>query len=278
MSALTPIDAINDTTAPATLKFRLYYSEPMDPATKPTYITTASLTQDFAWDNNAGGYLSKSGVLTLTIAAGGDAATSFTVRGGKDAAGNALQGNDFVGSLTGYKDLSQNRSFEDNAGACSTTSWNLAASGGMSNPSTVQTSSYVGRCAAIMGPAPGAAPQTGYSRITQDVSLPTLVAGQYFVATFAARPVWTATTPNPVTVTQQCVVQTTAGVTLVGLMGYNQFDYAQYIASTTGSVLAAQAGTTVRMMCEVNNATAVAGNDGLYVDNFAIMLVKPGTY
>ncbi len=267
-------DGINDTAAAATIVLRLNYNEPMDATLAPVYTNSGgAVTQSFVWE--AG---STSGLLTLTIPAGGDITGPFTIRGGKDVAGNVLAAADFTGTLGGHKELLVNGSFEDAAGACSLTGWNAT---GTPAPTSVpnNNSSTTGKCGALIGSAIGATPVTGLTKISQDVVLPDITNGLGWSYQFRYdyRTEY-ATTGMPAAVTQRCRITDTSDAVPVGfptLFTYSSANTGGFVNnSLVGGLPPAQ---TIRFQCEVNNATTNSANAAIFLDNVSVVLVKPGT-
>jgi hypothetical protein len=263
-------DAINDTSAVSTLQFRLRYTEPMDPTSAPVFTNSGgAVTQAFTWENGA-----VTGVMTLTIPAGGDITGPFTIRGGKDLAGNTLATGDFTGVLGGRRDLLLNGSFEDAAGACTLTSWNPT---GSPVPTSVpnNNSPASGKCGAILGSPVGSTPVTGLVKLSQDVTLPDITNGLGWSYEWHLdyRTEY-QTTGNAAAVTQRCRFTDTSDVLVAGIFSATSSTSGGYIG--TGGNLGA--GQTIRLQCEVNNATTDSANAAVFIDNASIALVKPNSF
>ena len=266
----TAPDGINDTTVAATVQMRLSYTEPMDGASAPVYTNAGgAVVQSFVWEAGL-----NTGILTLNITAGGDITGPFTIRGGKDAAGNVLANADFTGILGGRKELLLNGNFEDAAGTCSITSW---VASGTPAPVAVtnNNSTGTGRCGGMIGSPIGSSPVTGVTKLQQDVVLADITngLGWSYEYGFSYRAEY-ATTGIAAAVNQRCRITDTADMNVVGLFSVNSSNMPNYVTPATGSLAPAQ---TVRFQCEVNNATTDSANAALFVDNVSIALVKPGT-
>jgi len=267
-----PVDGINDTAAAATIQLRLRYTEPMDATAAPVYTgSSGAVTQSFVWE--AG---SNSGIMTLSIPAGGDITGPFTIRGGKDAAGNTLANVDFTGVLGGRKELLVNGGFEDAAGACGVAGWMAT---GTPAPVSVanNNSSGTGKCAAILGSQAGATPVTGLTKLSQDVVLSAITnpdLGWSYQYSVDLRPEY-ITTGVATTVTQRCRITDTSDVQIVGALAvaYTSANLPSY-SSSSGGLAPMQ---TIRFQCEVNNATTDSANGALFIDNASVALVKPTT-
>jgi len=271
------IDAINDTSTAKQVQLRLTYTEPMDPSVAPVFTTTGSatpVTQSFAWEQG-----NTSGLLSITVPAGGDLSGSFVIRGGKDASGNAVSGADFTGFLGGRKELVVNGGFEDAAGACVLTGWTPAVTGTMAQPTSVAGAgvSETGRCGALIGAPIGAAPQTGTAKLSQDIALPNLtMTPWYFDVRMQARPQYFAPT-LPAAVPQTCKITDTFDVLIWSLASWNSTSTSAYQSLSKTPFTPATAGQTIRIVCEVNNSVAMAAavNAALYIDDVSVSLVKP---
>lgn len=263
-------DGINDTAAESKVLLRLFYTEPMDVASPPVYTnSTGAVTQSFVWEAGT-----SSGILTLTIPAGGDITGPFSIRGGKDIAGNVLSNRDITGTLGGVKELMLNGSFEDTTG-CSITSW--AATGTPAPVSALNNSSNnLGKCGAVIGSPIGAVPVTGLTKVAQDVVLPAITngLGWGYEYRFDYRTEYATTGDEPLAVTQRCRITDTSDVTVVPLFATSKSNMSTFQSLSGGGLTPA---TTVRFQCEVNNATTNAANAALFIDNVSIALVKPGT-
>ena len=273
---LNLVDAINDDAVPAQWLFKARYSEPMDSASPPVFAGNGNPTQLWqgAWDPGTASFLY---TLTLNIQAGTDASGNFLIRGGKDVAGNEVINGDFQSSLSGFKTLSQNPTFEDATGTCQLTGWNPTTSGTMPAPAAVLGTGDLGgtglgsRCAAVLGVTANGTAATGISRISQDLTLPSLTGTNW---SFLIHADLRGTFLGPAPIAQQiCQLTDTSDVSLgVSLGGAGVFGPSSTNAAYAGAT------TSVRMTCKVDNSlgTSVANNTALYVDNFAIYLYKPG--
>ncbi len=262
-------DGINEGTAVTTLQMRLTYSEPMDATAAPVYTYAGgAVTQTFVWEAPG-----TTGILTLSVPTGGDITGPFTIRGGKDMAGNTLATADFSGVLGGRREYLNNGGFEDNTG-CVLTGWNAT---GTPAPTAVPSnnSTTPGRCGALLGSATGSSPFTGLVKLQQDVVLPNFTndLGWYYDYRLDYRTEY-QTTGNAAAVTQRCRITDTSDVTLVSLFNLSSTNTGTF-SSASGNGLTP--GTTVRVQCEVNNATTDAANAAVFIDNISVALVKPGT-
>ncbi|MDP1922320.1 MAG: hypothetical protein Q8L14_39135 [Myxococcales bacterium] len=271
------VDAINDTSAPATIRLRITYSEPMDPASMVTYTTTASPAPMSAWNWES----STAGILTLTIGANNDASGSFAIRGGRDAAGNDIvRAGDLVGSLTGRRELLANGDFQMGA-TCGLGSWTPSTLNSGPAPAAVNNNGAIAGstspCAAVLGSIPGGAPGVGRSRIVQDVTLASLMGtGHRYEFTGRHRTVNVVNNAAPgASYSFGCRVTTPADVLVQPL--FNGNPNAGYL--TSGPIdLSAQAGNSIRIQCETDNVNMMApGFGAMYLDELSVALVKPGT-
>lgn len=272
------VDAINDTSAPATIRLRITYSEPMDPASMVTYTTTATPAPMSAWSWET----TTSGILTLTIAANSDASGSFAIRGGRDVAGNDIvRAGDLVGSLTGRRELLANGDFQMGA-TCGLGSWTPSTLNNGPAPAAVNNNGAISgstsACAAVLGSIPGGAPGVGRSRIVQDVTLTSLMGtGNRFEFTGRHRAVNVQNPAAPgASYTFGCRVTTPADVLLQPLFTSNP-NVSGY--QSAGPIdLSAQAGNSIRIQCETDNVNMMApGFGAMYLDELSVALVKPGT-
>ncbi len=269
----SPVDAINDTTSPTTIVLRLNYSEPLDPASPPTFSFPAGITAALVWDAYATG--SYSGTLTLTIAPGSDATGGWSIRGGKDLAGNTLTGSEFNGSFGGRKELVQNGNFEDASGNCSLANWTGTNTGTMPTPSPTGANARTGGCSATIGTPLNTTPATGISRLTQDVSLPTLTnTTSYFEVRIRNGFAYSLGPVVPGSLSQVCrITDSTNTPTLHTFFNtVNQID-SLFQFSFTGNP-ALMGGTSVRVLCEVNNTGVNGVNGAIYLDDVSLSLVK----
>ncbi len=278
------VDAINDDPAnPSTLQFRVSYNEPMDLQSQPTFTGATAITASWVWEGTSGN--TTSGILTLSIAAGGDGSGPFSIRGGKDMNGNVLVNADIVGSLSGMKELLVNGSFEDASGACQTNGWTLAHTSSMPDPTAVQGAASSGRCSVFVGAPAGVAAATGASRITQDVTLPSLPASTNWdlIARAWYRNVFTDPATGTPTMYQRCRLTDTAGAvqsTIVTNTAYfrdsssNMSSYSyDYRFLSSGNFT----GSVARFVCEADNTAAAVVNGGMYVDDLSLVLFKQGS-
>lgn len=178
-------DAINDTNQPVSYRFRIAYSEPMDPATAstPTFTSNAATAPlvSFAWDPPTSSTAPVWGaVLTLTIppsTAMSDSTGIFIIRGGKDSSGNELAGVDLTGVMGGRRELVTNSTFQAGT-TCNLNGWQNAVTGTAPTPVAVSNNDTAlgstGTCAAVVGSLPSTTPTTGRARIFQDVALPSI--------------------------------------------------------------------------------------------------------
>ncbi len=274
-SSIEP-DGINDTAAPQTIQLRLTYSEPMDATTAPVFTNGGgAVTQSFVWEAGT-----SVGIMTLTVPAGGDITGPFTIRGGKDFAGNSLANVDFTGRLGGRKELLVNGSFEDAAGACNVTGWMATGTPApVAVPANNATST--GKCAGVLGSPFGTTPTTGLTKLSQDVvlaAIPTQSAGLGWGYEYSIRmrPTYIITGIDVPTITQRCRITDTSDAQIVGALNVSTSSANSnvYPAAYTGGLAAMQ---TVRLQCEVNNTTTDSANAALFIDAASIALVKPGT-
>lgn len=275
----TPIvDAINDTSAPATIRLRITYSEPMDPMSMVTYTSNATNAPMSAWSWES----TTAGILTLTIGANNDASGSFAIRGGRDAAGNDIvRAGDLVGSLTGRRELLANGDFQMGA-TCGLGSWTPSTLNNGPTPVAVNNNGSVtgstSACAAVLGSIPGGTPGVGRSRIVQDVTLASLMGtGHRYEFTGRHRSVNVPNAAAPgAFYSFGCRVTTPADVLLQPLFTGNPIATG-YV--TAGPIdLSAQAGNSIRIQCETDNVNMMApGFGAMYLDELSVALVKPGT-
>jgi hypothetical protein len=272
------VDAINDTSAPATIRLRITYSEPMDPTSMVTYTTSATPAPMTAWSWET----TTSGILTLTIGANNDASGSFAIRGGRDAAGNDIvRAGDLVGSLTGRRELLANGDFQMGA-MCGLGSWTPSTLNNGPAPSAVNNNGAIvgstSACAAVLGSIPGGTAGVGRSRIVQDVTLASLMGtGHRYEFTGRHRSVNVPNAAAPgASYSFGCRVTTPADVLLQPLFTGNA-NFPGYLSA--GPVdLSAQAGNSIRIQCETDNVNMMApGFGAMYLDELSVALVKPGT-
>ncbi len=281
VTAVSPVDAINDTAAATTIVLSLAYSEPMDQTVKPVLTSVGgTFAQTFVWDATG-----NQGLLTLTVPANKDLSGGFVIRGGKDAAGNSLSGPDFTGVLGGRQELLVNGGFEDGAGACSLTGWSQSQTGGMPVSTSVAGAGLPnsGRCAALIGAPLGSAPQVGSSKLSQDVSVPDLTMKPSWKLEFrhSERPEYFSPSGMNVAVAQKCQITTTADVLVQGV--YSALSGSQ--SSYTGPIIttitpAATGAVTWRVVCSVDNSASMAPavNAALYLDDLSFALVKTTSF
>lgn len=285
------VDAINETSAATTARLRIVYSEPMDVAmaNAPTFTSAATNAPTVTWAWDPADANQRTLIMTLTFAANTDGSGSFVIRGGRDASNNAIaQAGDIVGSLGGRRELLQNGNFQS-GNACSLMGWNPTNTGSAPAPVTVPNNgALIGStspCAALLGSPPGSQPSTGRARITQDVGLPSNpMAGFTLQASARARPLFVVNQAMPgASYTMACRVETVAlpAVTLgslaAGLAGPGTDVTIGGFVGGASLPLTAAAGTTVRVVCEADNATMFAGNGAFYVDEVSVALVRAGT-
>lgn len=274
-------DGINDTGAMQDIRVRITYSEPMDPMSMITYTSNAMNAPMAAWRWDASS--TNSGVLTLTVGAGNDATGTFVIRGGRDVAGNALQqAGDIVGTLGGRREQLQTSDFQMGT-MCALGSWTPSTSMNGPTPTVINNNgAIVGNtspCAAVLGSVPGGTPGVGRSRITQGITLPSLMnTGFSLEANVRYRPVFLANNATPgATYTQRCFIGDQMDMVLIPLFASSNSNQSQYQAAGPTS-LNTQAGNAVRFICEVENTNAMApGFGALYLDEVSIALVKLGT-
>lgn len=281
----TPVDAINDTATAATIRLRITYSEPMDPASMVTYTSNATNmpTAAWAWDSSSAG---RAGVLTLTIGANNDATGTFVIRGGRDAAGNDIaQQSDLVGALGGRRELLANGEFQMGT-MCGLTSWTPTTLNGGPAPLTISNNGSItgstSPCAAVLGSLPGGTAGTGRSRIVQDVTLQALTGTNFsYEAGGRYRVVNVINQTNPgATYRMECRVTNPAET-----MTFNTFfsttpggNFNSNFLTMPTQNLTAQAGNQVRILCETENTNMMSpGFGALYLDELFLSLVKPGT-
>ncbi|MCU0697969.1 MAG: carboxypeptidase-like regulatory domain-containing protein [Myxococcaceae bacterium] len=285
------VDAINETSAATTARLRIVYSEPMDVAmaNAPTFTSAATNAPTVTWAWDPADANQRTLIMTLTFAANTDGSGSFVIRGGRDASNNAIaQAGDIVGSLGGRRELLQNGNFQS-GNACSLMGWNPTNTGSAPAPVTVPNNgALIGStspCAALLGSPPGSQPSTGRARITQDVGLPSNpMAGFTLQASARARPLFVVNQAMPgASYAMACRVETVAlpAVTLGSLAaaaaGPGTDVTTGGFVGGTSLPLTAAAGTTVRVVCEADNATMFAGNGAFYVDEVSVALVRAGT-
>ncbi len=269
-------DAINDDAAASTIQIRVFFNEPMDTATPPTFITAASVGATWTWE--VGGLINNQGSFTLTIQPGADATGPYSIRGGKDSSGNAVVQGEITDALHGRKELLSNPGFE--TGNCSVTNWIVAHTGSATDPVANSSSVRSGACAAVLGFPAGTVPQTGEAKLYQDVALPAIPpnANWTFQVGLSYRTFAQAVSGMtlPFTVTQQCRLvdqtETTTIATLANAISQNS--PFTFTVSPTQTILSAYANTTVRLLCSVNNTGTQPANVGLYVDDVSVALVK----
>jgi hypothetical protein len=279
-------DGINDGASPSEVRLRLTYSEPMDPMSAVTYTTNATNapTSAWRWDGASSG---RSGVLTLTIAAGNDATGSFTIRGGRDQAGNDLsRAGDTVGVLGGRRELLQTPDFQMGT-MCQLGSWMPVVAMGGPTPSAVNNNGAfggnTGPCAALLGSAPGGVPGVGRSRIAQSVTLPMVMNSGFSIeATGRYRVVNLANSATAgAAYRMECRVTDTSETMPLGTLFsvLPPIGTASTSYTSAGPVsLTALGGTQIRMLCEAENVNTMApGFGALYLDELSVALVKPGT-
>ncbi|MBE2253114.1 MAG: hypothetical protein IAE78_26515 [Myxococcus sp.] len=274
------VDAINDTTSPATIRLRISYSEPMDPMSTVTFTSSATNApmSSWSWETN------NSGILTLTVGANNDASGAFVIRGGRDVAGNDIaRAGDLTGSLSGRRELLVNGDFQMGS-SCGLGSWTPSTTGSAPMPAAVNNNGAISgstnACAAVLGSIPGTTPSTGRARIIQDVTLPPLMGTGYNIE-------WTgryriATVPNQAatgaTYSFQCRATNPAETTTFGTLWFFPVINTSTFVSGSSAVLSAQAGNQVRILCESENTNMMApGFGALYLDEMSVALVKPGT-
>ncbi|MBL8919188.1 MAG: hypothetical protein JNJ54_10035 [Myxococcaceae bacterium] len=272
-------DAINDTSTAQDILLRITYTEPMDPMSMVTYTSNAMNAPMAAWRWDPAN--TSSGVLTLTVGAGNDSTGTFVIRGGRDVAGNTLQqAGDLVGSLGGRRELLQTTDFQMGS-MCALGSWTASTASNGPTPTVINNNGAISgntsACAAVLGSVPGGTPGVGRSRILQSVTLPSLnPPGFSLQAAVRYRTVNVINNATPgATYTIRCFIGDAMDMPLVGLFSStaNQSSY----SLATGN-LSAQAGTTVRFICEVENTNMMApGFGALYLDEASVALVKPGT-
>ncbi|MDP3238532.1 MAG: hypothetical protein Q8N26_37410 [Myxococcales bacterium] len=268
------VDAINDTSAPATIRLRITYSEPMDPTSMVTYTTTATPAPMSAWSWET----TTTGILTLTIGANNDASGPFAIRGGRDAAGNDIvRAGDLVGSLTGRRELLANGDFQMGA-TCGLGSWTPSGTGpapvAVNNNGAIAGSTSA--CAAVLGSIPGGTAGVGRSRIQQDVTLASLMGtghryefrGSHRTVTVVNQAVQGAS------YSFACRVTTPTDMVLQPLfVGFPNGGYQSSVVDISG-----QAGNSVRIQCDTENLNMMApGFGAMYLDELSVALVKPGT-
>ncbi len=274
----TAPDAINDGTDSTNIVFRLYYNEPMDPQTKPDFTFPAGASTSFVWDGFTSGS-QYTGTLTVTIPAGTDATGAFTIRGGKDMAGNLLSSQDLTGSLGGRKELVTNGGFEDASGNCSMTGWQGQQNNSATAPNAVAGNARTGKCALQLGTPVTMAGTTGYSRAYQDINLPsTTNTNWYFNIGIGYMFRYAGSSAGSPAVSQICRLESTSSVLFFGLLGGSSSNSYVMNYSTWGNYYAGTfaPATTVRMTCEVNNpSTTVIASGSMYLDDVSFQLVKP---
>ncbi|MDX2012448.1 MAG: hypothetical protein SFW67_19785 [Myxococcaceae bacterium] len=284
------VDAINETNAPTSARLRIVYSEPMDVAmaNAPSFTSSATNAPAVAWAWDPADPGQRTLIMTLTFAPNTDGSGSFVVRGGRDASNNAVaQAGDIVGTLGGRRELLQNGNFQS-GNACSLMNWNPTNNGSAPAPVTVPNNGAIvgstSPCAALLGSVPGAQPSTGRARITQDVGLPSNPMSAFILqASARARPVFVVNQAMPgAAYNMVCRVETVAlpavtlGFLAVAAAGPGaDLPTAPFGGATIG--LTGAAGTTVRVLCESDNATMFPGNGAFYVDEVSVALVRPGT-
>lgn len=270
------VDAINDTSAPATIRLRITYSEPMDPASMVTYTTAATPAPMSAWSWET----TTSGILTLTIGANNDASGSFAIRGGRDIAGNDMvRAGDLVGSLTGRRELLANGDFQMGA-TCGLGSWTPSTLNNGPTPVAVNNNGAIAgstsACAAVLGSIPGGTPGVGRSRLQQDVTLTSLMGTSHrYEFTGRHRTVNVTNSAAPgASYTFGCRLTTPTDMVLQTLLtGSLMPGYQSAFADISG-----QAGNSVRVLCETENLNLMApGFGAMYLDELSVALVKPGT-
>jgi hypothetical protein len=269
------VDAWNETSTPTTILLRLTYNEPMDPATRPTFAFPAGVTTAFVWDSFTSSY---SGTLTVTVPANTDGTGTWAIRGGKDMAGNTLTYNELNGSFGGKKELLTNGSFEDAAGTCLLTGWTGTQTNSMPTPFSAQGNAKLGACAAVIGTPLNLAPATGSSRLTQDVALPSLPVGStmYFASRLKASFTYAPAAAGVGSLAQVCRLTDATNTPILGsYFSYGNLNSAvgSGFETTIGSGLTP--GTTVRVLCEVDNVTTNPVNGTIYLDDVGITQVKP---
>lgn len=274
--APSAVDAWNETSTPTSILLRLTYNEPMDPATRPTFAFPAGVTTAFVWDSFTTTY---SGTLTVTVPANTDGTGTWAIRGGKDMAGNTLTFNEFNGSFGGKKELLTNGSFEDAAGACLLTGWTATQTNSMPTPVSVQGNAKLGACAAVIGTPLNLAPATGVARLTQDVALPSLPVGSpmFYTARLKASFTYGPAAAGLGGLTQVCRITDTTNTPTLGsffsLTNQNSSVGAGVEATIGSGVL--NPGTTVRVLCEVDNITTNPVNGTIFLDDVGITQVRP---
>ena len=269
------VDAINDTSAPATIRLRINYSEAMDPTSMVTFTSNAPNAPMSAWSWET----TTSGILTLTIGANNDGSGSFAIRGGRDAAGNdIIRAGDLVGSLTGRRELLANGDFQMGA-TCGLGSWTPSGTGpapvAVNNNGAIAGSTSA--CAAVLGSIPGGAPGVGRSRLQQDVTLASLMGtGHRYEFTGRHRAVNVTNNVAPgAAYTFACRVTTPADAVLQALFSANPM-IAGYQTSVVD--ISGQQGNSVRIQCDTDNVNMMApGFGAMYLDELSVALVKPGT-
>jgi len=278
--AIGAVDAINDTTTESTLTLRLTYSEPMDPTSTPVLTSMAgTFAQSFTWNANT-----NSGVLTLKVPMKTDLSGSFVIRGGKDAAGNAVSGPEFTGVLGGRKELLVNGGFEDAAGACSLAGWTATSSGGMPMVVAVAGAGVpsVGACAALIGAPLGSAPALGVAKLSQDIVLPDISTNPSwrFEIRHSERPEYFSPTGTPATVTQRCRMTDTSDALVQNIFSFTSVTQPTYTGPILTAFVPLTPGQTVRMLCQVDNSVAAAPavNAALYLDDLSLAVVKNTTF
>jgi hypothetical protein len=264
------VDAINDTAASVTWPLQIRYSEPMDPASAPTFTASGAPATSWIVNNQGGVYYYQ---LNLTIAAGADNTGPFLIRGGKDFAGNVVLDGDLQGTLGGVKNFLTLGGFEDNSGCTlGTGSAGWTTSGSLAPTATLATGTN-GRCGAVLGAyATGATLSGGStSRMYQDFTVQTIPTGSGW--SYYAQVHYRAQVTTGAAVAAQCRITDTNDVlqqTLFSISGTTNEAY-------TTPYLNLGTLSTARFVCEVNNTGTTASSQTLYVDDVQVYLYKPGT-
>ncbi len=241
-----------------TVTLALTFGEYMDPSFVPTIaLPDGSMTATFAWDPSQSPTV---GRFSITIPASVDGRGTYTVSGAKDSSGNAMTLH--TGTLTSIVQLVTNGGFETGT---IDPGWTTSTSGTSTTPVVTTSVAASGTYSAQVGNATASTTQSGYSRLYQNVTLPTGYSS--IVASVSYRPY---TSPSYGYDYSACYIQSSTGSsTYVTLFS----TYLNSSSFTTASAnITSYAGQTVRIMCQTYQYAYYSSTvTGMYLDNVSIL-------
>lgn len=253
----TVISAAQDGSADATgggariVSLSLGFSEYLDPSSHATIaLPTGSATATVAIDPGL-----RQATVSVSVPAGVDATGVVTISGLTDTSGNAMV--PYARRLTRRILLTANGDFE----AGSLAGWTTYVSGTASPPTWIATPAATGSGAVRIG-ADSTTPQSGYSRIYQDVVVP--AGALSLVATVSTRGFTTAPSAYD---DLECGLYTTGGSLISSLLD-TYVTTTSTFATASRSGIAAAPGTTIRVQCQVYEWSSYASRG--YVDDLAL--------